>query len=60
MLKNDTLKNGMSRIGLYGIAPPPLPDLFEISFNIFARREQEGSNLFMRKGLIYRSKTFRD
>ena len=25
MLKNDTLKNGTSRIGLYGSAPPP-PD----------------------------------
>ena len=23
MLKNDTLKNGTSRIGLYGSAPPP-------------------------------------
>ena len=23
MLKNDTLKNGMSHIGLYGSAPPP-------------------------------------
>ena len=23
MLKNDTLKNGMSRIGLYGSAPHP-------------------------------------
>ena len=23
MLKNDSLKNGMSRIGLYGSAPPP-------------------------------------
>ena len=25
MLKNDTLKNGTSRIGLYGSAPPPSP-----------------------------------
>ena len=23
MLKNDTLKNGTSRVGLYGSAPPP-------------------------------------
>ena len=33
--------------------------LFQISFNIFTRREQEGSNLFMGNRLIYRSKTFR-
>ena len=26
MLKNDTLKNGTSRIGLYGSAPPPSPE----------------------------------
>ena len=26
MLKNDTLKNGTSRIGLYGSAPPPPGD----------------------------------
>ena len=26
MLKNDTLKNGTSRIGLYGSAPPGLCD----------------------------------
>ena len=25
MLKTDTLKNGMSRIGLYGSAPMPAP-----------------------------------
>ena len=25
MLKNDTLKNGTSRIGLYGSLPPPPP-----------------------------------
>ena len=25
MLKNDTLKNGTSRIGLYGSAPRPSP-----------------------------------
>ena len=25
MLKNDILKNGTSRIGLYGSAPPPPP-----------------------------------
>ena len=27
--------------------------MFEISFDIFTRREQEGSNLFMGKGFIY-------
>ena len=26
MLKNDTLKNGTSRIGLYGSAPPGILD----------------------------------
>ena len=26
MLENDTLKNGTSRIGLYGSAPPPTPE----------------------------------
>ena len=31
MLKNDTLKNGMSRIGLYGSAPPPSRVLFSLS-----------------------------
>ena len=30
MLKTDTLKNGMSRIGLYGSAPLPLGVVFII------------------------------
>ena len=28
MLKNDTLKNGTSRVGLYGSAPPGLGKVF--------------------------------
>ena len=34
--------------------------LFEISFDIFTMREQEGNILLMGKGLIYRSKTYSD
>ena len=36
MLKNDTLKNGTSRIGLYGSAPPGMttsPTQFDLKFS---------------------------
>ena len=36
MLNNDTLKNGTSRIGLYGSAPPPPPDDDRHVFLLFA------------------------
>ena len=38
MLKNDTLKNGTSRIGLYGSAPPPSPEVH----NQFASEKRSG------------------
>ena len=34
MLKNDTLKNGTSRIGLYGGAPPPPPPGLTVLFTV--------------------------
>ena len=44
MLKNDTLKNGMSRIGLYGSAPPS--GFGPISFKLeFKRYHVEAENV---------------
>ena len=51
MLKNDTLQNGTSRIGLYGSAPPPQdgrPDESCSSFTLmyFGKRWASRINLF--------------
>ena len=40
MLKNDTLKNGMSHIGLYGSAPPRV--LFLLSRQKYVRTVNAG------------------
>ena len=37
MLKNDTLKNGKSRIGLYGSAPPRVINPLYLSFVLILR-----------------------
>ena len=42
MLKNDTLKNGMSHIGLYGSAPPPPRVLFLLSRQKYVRTVNAG------------------
>ena len=43
MLKNDTLKNGTSRIGLYGSAHPGTAALVKKHFNYLRRLSEEGA-----------------
>ena len=45
MVKNDTLKNGTSRIGLYGIAPPGLFNEFNISVKSSVRLHKVSKTL---------------
>ena len=49
MLKNDTLKNGTSRKGLYGSAPPPPPP---DKMKILSLKQQQGVYMFHPEVLI--------
>ena len=46
MLKNDTLKNGTSRIGLYGSAPPPAETMAQPSTGL--------TNILRRQLVVYK------
>ena len=51
MLKNDTLKNGTSCIGLYGSAPPPPPPQGEQVWKGIARLLSQVNQKFTSRSL---------